>query len=246
LLDADPVIGGSGGYPGHGRPCSGYLVEADGYALLVDPGYGVATALSAGSWPRFDAVLISHAHPDHCADLNPILRAHAWADAPLPPLPVYALPGAVDAVLALDRAEVLAGSYALRDIEPGELTIGPFQILTAPLPHPRPNLGFRISIDGRSLVYTGDCGPSEALIRLADGADFLLAEASYAEVVPPEIIGSLSSAVDTGREAATAGVQRLVLTHLMPRTDEADALAAAARSFAGPISVARPGLVVDV
>jgi len=240
------VIGGSGGYPGHGRPCSGYLVEADGFAVLIDPGYGVATALSTGDGLTFDAVLVSHAHPDHCADLNPILRARAWADVPLPPLPVYALPGALDAVLALDRPEVLAGSYVLRDLEPGaDLSIGPFQVLTAPLPHPRPNLGFRISAGKRSLVYTGDCGPSDGLIQLADGADLLLAEASYAETVPPEVVGALSSAADIGREAAMAGVQRLVLTHLIPKTNEADAVAAAARHFAGPVVVARPGLVLE-
>ena len=240
------VIGGSGGVPGRGRPCSGYLVEADGFALLIDPGYGVATALSVEDAPPFHAVLVSHAHPDHCADLNPILRAHAWADRLLPPLPVHALAGALDAVLALDRPEVLAGSYALRDLEPGgALSIGPFQILTARLPHPRPNVGFRIGAGGRSLVYTGDCGPSEELIHLADGADLLLAEASYADAVPPELVGSLSCAADIGREAAAARVRRLVLTHLMPTTDEADAINAAARHFAGPISVARPGLVVE-
>jgi ribonuclease BN (tRNA processing enzyme) len=241
------VIGGSGGYPGRGRPCSGYLVEADRFALLIDPGYGVATALSVEAAPNFDAVLVSHAHPDHCADLNPILRARAWADDPLPPLPVHALPGALDAVLALDRPELLAGSYTLRYLElGGELTIGPFQILTASLPHPRPNVGFRISVGGRSLVYTGDCGPSEELIHLAQGADLLLAEASYAGPVPPEIVGSLSSAADVGREAGTGRVQRLVLTHLMPKTDEADAIAAAARYYTGPIAVARPGLVIEV
>jgi ribonuclease BN (tRNA processing enzyme) len=241
------VIGGSGGYPGHGRPCGGYLVEADGFAILIDPGYGVATALSADDTLTFNAVVVSHAHPDHCADLNSILRAHAWADPPLPPLPLYALAGALDAVLALDRPEVLAGSYALHPIEPGgELTIGPFQVLTAMLPHPRPNVGFRISAAGRSLVFTGDCGPSDELIGLAAGADVLLAEASYAETVPAEIIGALSSALDVGGEARTAGVQRLILTHLMPRTNEAEAIAAAASSFAGPISVARPGLVVEV
>jgi ribonuclease BN (tRNA processing enzyme) len=240
------VIGGSGGYPGRGRPCSGYIVEADGFALLIDPGYGVATALSIGDGLTFDAVLVSHAHPDHCADLNPILRARAWADRPLPPLPVHALPGALDAVLALDRPEVLADSYMLGDFEPGgELSIGPFQVLTAPLPHPRPNLGFRISVGGRSLVYTGDCGPSHELIQLADSANVLLAEASYAETVPSEIVGSLSSAADVGREAATGGVQRLVLTHLMPKTNEAEAVAAAARYFASAIAVARPGLIVE-
>ena len=46
------VIGGSGGYPGHGRPCSGYIVEADGFGLLIDPGYGVATALSVEKRPQ--------------------------------------------------------------------------------------------------------------------------------------------------------------------------------------------------
>jgi ribonuclease BN (tRNA processing enzyme) len=241
------VIGGSGGYPGRGQPCSGYLVEADAYTLLLDPGYGAAMALTIDDAPPFHAVLISHGHPDHCADLNPILRARAWSDVSLPPLPVYAPAGALDAVMALDRPEVVAGSYAIQELEPGsELSIGPFQVRTALLPHPRPNLGFRLTVGGRSLVYTGDCGPSEELVALADGADLLLAETSYAETVSPEIVGALSSAADVGREAARAGVKHLVLTHLMPRTDEAEAVAAAARSFTGPVSVARPGLVVDV
>jgi ribonuclease BN (tRNA processing enzyme) len=241
------VIGGSGGYPGRGRGCSGYIVAADGFGLLLDPGYGVATALSADDAPAFDAVLISHAHPDHCADLNPILRARAWADPPLPALPVYAPTGALDAVLALDRPEVLAGAYAVVDLQPGdEAAIGTFHVRTVTLPHPRPNLGLRISVAGRSLVYTGDCGPSDALIGLAENADVLLAEASYADSVPSELIGSLSSAADVGREAAAAAVRRLVLAHLMPTTDENDAIAAAAESFAGPILVARPGLVIEL
>ena len=100
-------------------------------------------------------------------------------------------------------------------------------------------------VGGRSLVHTGDCGPSDELIHLADGANLLLAEASYAGTVPPELIGSLSSAADVGREAATSGVQRLVLTHLMPNTNEADAVAAAVRYFGGPVTVARPSLVVE-
>ncbi len=216
-------------------------------ALLIDPGYGVATALSVEDGRNIDAVFVSHAHPDHCADLNPILRARVWADDPVPPLPIYALPGALDAVLALDRPELLAGSYVLHDLEPGgELSIGPFQVRSALLPHPRPNVGFHISVGRRALVYTGDCGPSDGLIHLAGGADLLLAEASYAETVPPEVVGSLSSAADVGREAAVAGVKRLVLTHLIPTTSDADAVAAAARSFAGPISVASPGLVFEV
>lgn len=241
------IIGGSGGYPGRGEACSGYLVEADGFALLLDPGYGVALALTTPGAPPFDAVLVSHAHPDHCADLNPILRARAWADDPLPPLPVYAPAGALDAVLALDRPEVVAGSFTLHDLEPGsQMIIGPFQVRSQSLPHPRPNLGFRLSAGGRAMVYTGDCGPSAELVQLAAGADLLLAEASYAETVPSEIVGALSSAADVGREAAAAKVGRLVLTHLMPRTDEEAARAAARSTFGGSIVVARPGLEVEI
>jgi ribonuclease BN (tRNA processing enzyme) len=98
------VLGGCGAWPDAGQACSGFLVEQDGFAVLVDAGYAVVprllSLLPAG---RLDAVLISHGHPDHCADLNPLLRARALGGEPLPPLPVYAPAGALDAVLALDR-----------------------------------------------------------------------------------------------------------------------------------------------
>jgi ribonuclease BN (tRNA processing enzyme) len=241
------VIGGCGAYPGAGQPCSGYLVEHDGFGLLIDPGYGVATALSAEGAPRFDAVLVSHGHPDHCADLNPLLRAQVLAPVPHGPLPVWAMPGSLDAVLALDRAEWLEGAIALNPFSAGDrFAIGPFEIETALLPHPRPNAGCRISAAGSVLVYTGDCGPSAELVRLAAGADVLLAEATFAHEVPEEVVGSLSSARDAGRQAAEAGVRRLVLTHLTPGTDPVAADAAARREFGGPVDVARPGLALPV
>jgi ribonuclease BN (tRNA processing enzyme) len=96
------------------------------------------------------------------------------------------------------------------------------------------------------LVYTGDCGPSGALVRLADKADLLLAEATFGDEVPEELVGSLSTAGDAGRQAAEAAVRRLVLTHLTPGTDPVAAAAAARREFGGPIDVARPGLCVLV
>jgi ribonuclease BN (tRNA processing enzyme) len=237
------VIGGCGAYPGDGQPCSGYLVEHDGFTLLVDPGYGVATALSRPDAPRFDAVLVSHGHPDHCADLNPLLRARVMAEPPAGPLPVHALPRSLDAVLALDRPEWLEGAIALRQFAAGDgLRIGPFEVASALLPHPRPNAGFRIVAGRASLAYTGDCGPSAAVVALAAGADVLLAEASYVDAVPEDLVGSLSSAVDAGRQAAEAAVNRLVLTHLIPGTDPSRAIDAAAGRFPGPIDVARPGL----
>ena len=240
------MIGGSGGYPGRGEPCSGYLVGADGFTILIDPGYGVAMALTTEDAPRFDAVLVSHGHPDHCADLNPAAD-RAWAEVARPPLPVFAPAGALDAVLALDRPEVVAGSHVIHELEPGErVTLGPFQVRTALLPHPRPNLGFRIGAGRGSLVYTGDSRPVGAADRTGRCDRPAPRGVPRTPTVPQEIVGMLSSAADVGREAALAGPRRLVLTHLMPGTDEAEAVAAAARSFDGPIAVARPGLDVDI
>src|ERR1700733_5782403 len=93
------VLGGCGAWPAAGQACSGYVVEHDGFRLLIDPGYATMPRLLH----EVDAVYVSHGHPDHCADLNPLLRARALRDDPPAALPVYALPGAVDAVLALDH-----------------------------------------------------------------------------------------------------------------------------------------------
>src|SRR5690606_33147063 len=124
--------------------------------------------------------LVSHGHPDHCADLNPLLRARVLREDHLPPaLPVYALPNATDAVLALDRPGMLAGAYVRHEFRPGDrLHIGPFTAETRLLPHSVPNAGFRLAAGGTVMAYTGDTGPSPEIVELARDADLLLAEAS--------------------------------------------------------------------
>lgn len=192
-------------------------------------------------------MFVSHRHPDHCADLNPLLRAWALRDDPAPPLPVYALPGALDAVLALDRPGMLAAAYRQHDLAPGgRLEIGPFQAQTYPLPHSAPNLGIRLAAGGRVLGYTGDTGPSPVVVELARGADLLLAEASFAGPVPEDLRETLTSAGQAGRQARQAGVGQLLLTHLMPGIDPAAARAAAEDGYGGGAGIATAGLVVDL
>ncbi|GKQ38829.1 MBL fold metallo-hydrolase [Streptomyces sp. A012304] len=239
------VLGGCGAWPTATQACSGYLVEHEGFRLLVDPGYATfPRLLRYGGADTVDAVLVSHGHPDHCADLNPLLRARALSDAPPPPLPLYAPPGALDAVLALDRPGMLAGAHHLREFTPGEgFEIGPFTVGTRLLPHFVPNAGLRIATPDAVLVYTGDTGPSEEIPRLAEGADIFLSEATYAHQVPEADAPYLLTARLAGRYAAQAGVGRLLLTHLWPDTAPATALAAAADSYAGPVAVATQDLV---
>jgi ribonuclease BN (tRNA processing enzyme) len=242
------VLGGCGAWPAAGQACSGYLVDHDGFRLLIDPGYAILPKLlEVIGADLIDAVLISHGHADHCADLNPLLRARVLHDDPAPPVAVYTLPSAIDRVLALDRPGMLDDAYTLHEFAAGEqLEIGPFRIETWPLPHSVPNAGTRVVVDGLTLAYTGDSGPSRDLRELAHGADLLLAEATFADHVPANSAAFLSSARQAGQLAAHASVKHLMLTHLMPDSDPAVAEQAARDGYVGPITVARPGTVFDL
>lgn len=234
------VLGSSGAFPTASNPCSGYLVELDGFRILLDAGYSTFRELLRHTTAEaLDAVLITHGHPDHCADLNPLLRARALGGGSPDALPLYSPPRALDAVLALDRPGMLDAALERREFSPGEtLHIGPFTVDTRLLPHWLPNAGLRLSGGGTALVYTGDTGPSASIVELSDGADILIADASYPEHVPPDAAEFLSSALEAGEYAAAAGAGQLILTHLMPGLPQAQALAAARRAYDGPIAVA--------
>jgi ribonuclease BN (tRNA processing enzyme) len=242
------VLGGCGAWPAAGQACSGFLVEHDGFRLLVDAGYAtMPRLLEHVAAPDLDAVFISHGHPDHCADLNPLLRARVLRDDPAPPLPVYALPGALDVVLALDSPRMMAGACTLHEFEAGHtLDIGPFQAMTRLLPHSRPNAGIRLDSGGTAIAYTGDSGPAPEIAVLARDAALLVAESSYIDQVPEDSLTTLSSARLSGQQAARAGAGQLLLTHLLPGTDTAAALVAANSEYDGDISVAMAGLVIDL
>ena len=242
------VLGACGAWPDAGQACSGYLVEHDGFRLLLDLGYAtVPRLLQQTGADSIDAVFVSHGHPDHCADLNPLLRARALRDDPPPALPIYALPGALDAVLALDRPGMLDSAYVVYEFAAGDhLSIGPFRAETRLLPHSVPNSGIRLAAESRVLAYTGDTGPSPEVVALARGADLLLAEATYVDQVPEDSRRHLSSARQAGLQAAEAGARHLLLTHLQPGTDPHAARAAAADGYDGRTDVATADLVEDI
>jgi ribonuclease BN (tRNA processing enzyme) len=243
------VLGGSGAFPVPDMGCSGYLVEEAGFRLLIDPGYGIAGELMRLlPATELDAVYVTHRHPDHCADLNPLLRARAMADEPAAtPLPIYAPPDALQVVLALDRPGMLDEAYELHEFGIGDAwELGPLRLETRELPHYVPNAAVRLSGSAGSIVYTGDGGPSPALVELAEGADLLVAEATHIDEPSPEVAGLLSDAGAVGRQAATARVGELMLTHLWPGDDPELAIQRAGQTYGGPICVARPGVTVEV
>jgi ribonuclease BN (tRNA processing enzyme) len=135
------VLGGCGVWPEADQACSGFLVEHEGFNLVMDLGYAtLPRLLGILGADSVDAVIFSRGNPDHCADLNPLLRARVLGEVASATLPVYTLPGALDAVLALDRPGMLSDGYSLCEFLGGDsLQVGPFTVESRPLPHFVPN-----------------------------------------------------------------------------------------------------------
>jgi ribonuclease BN (tRNA processing enzyme) len=112
--------------------------------------------------------------------------------------------------------------------------------------HPVPTFGVRLEVDGTSLVYSGDTGPTPALVELAQGADVLIAEASDPDV--PDRPGALHMCGrEAGEIAMQAHVGALLLTHLPPWADAQQTRADAVAAFPdGTVTLATAGMVVNV
>lgn len=240
------VIGCSGSFPGPDSPASSYLVEAEGFSLLLDIGNG-----ALGSLQRFhglydiDAICISHLHADHCLDLCGYWVARTYCPyGEQPKIPVHGPDGTADRMARAYDLELDPGMKETFDFETlrrGPYDIGPFRVTTALMNHPIEAYGFRIEHNGKALAYSGDTGESDALVDLARGADLFLCEASFLD--QPNLPSDLHlSGREAGEHAARADVGRLVLTHLVPWNDPVEVLAEAkASGFREKIDLAEVG-----
>ena len=74
------VLGKSPSWQDVGGACSGYLVQEEDFALLLDCGNGVFSKLRRFcDYVDVDAVLVSHLHADHFLDLVPFSYALTYA-----------------------------------------------------------------------------------------------------------------------------------------------------------------------
>lgn len=242
------VVGCSGSGPGPASAASCYLVEQDGFRLVLDLGNGAFGALQTYLDPAdVDALFLSHLHADHCLDVAPFVVWHRYSGRPREGLvPLYAPVGA-ERRLALAYDDAGAGITDVFDfipVGPGSFTIGPFEVALARTAHPVECYAIRLTAGGRSLVYTGDTGPCPEVIELARGADVLLAEAAHTEQpgLPPALH---LTGREAGEHAAAAGVGRLLLTHVPAWVDRIGQLVAASMVFP-ETELAQPGAVYDI
>ena len=244
------VLGCAGTFPGPDSPCSGYLVEHEGYRLVVDLGSGALGNLQRHcGLLDVDAVYVTHLHADHCIDLVAYAYARRYHPAGLPDvLPVYGPPGTRDRIYASFEEPPLDGLldvYDFRERGAGVLQLGPLTVTSGIVEHPVECHGLRVEAGGRTLAYSGDTARSTTLVELARDADLFLCEASWPSVPePPQ--GIHLTGREAGEHAAEAGARRLVLTHLMPFHDEQAMLAEAKEAYDGPLEMAHAGTAYTV
>jgi ribonuclease BN (tRNA processing enzyme) len=230
------VLGCSGSGPGPDSPASSYLLEHDGYRLLLDLGSGAFGALQRHADPaRIDAVVLSHLHPDHFIDLCPyvVYRLHGPAGR-LPTIPVLGPAGTHDRLaLAHDphNRGGLHDVFSFAAVTPGERELGPFRLRFARVDHPVETHAVRVEAGGRALTYSADTAPVDALVQLATGTDVLLCEASWTHEGPHPANLHMSGR-EAGEQAAKAGAGRLLVTHVPAWIDREAVGAEAAASFA--------------
>lgn len=242
------VIGCSGTLPGPASPASSYLVEHDGFRLLVDCGNGASGALqNYVKLGDLDAVFVSHLHADHCLDLTVLSYGRRYhPSGPFEPLPVHGPAGLQQRLCgAFDRwpTDSLEDVYTFHDVTEGRSKIGPFDVRTARMAHPVETYGIRLTAADRSITYSADTGPCEALVDLALDTDLLLCEAS--NLTGNEAPGLHMTAKEAGEHAGRARARRLILTHLVPWKDPMRALSEASSGYGGSIEVAKPGQTVQ-
>ncbi len=179
------VLGCSSAPPHEAWPAAGFLLEWEETAVLLDAGQGVIRRLQRLVDPtHLSAVVIGHMHADHFLDLVGLRYLFPWGEAAQDPLAVHLPPGGRDRLDALataisERPGFFDAAFDAREFQPDEpLRIGPFLVRFVRGRHYVPAWGVVVEApDGSRLGYTGDTGPSDAVVDGLRGVDLLLIEA---------------------------------------------------------------------
>ncbi|MCA9491521.1 MAG: MBL fold metallo-hydrolase [Myxococcales bacterium] len=241
------VLGSGTSVPDAARGPAGFLVEHGGVRWLADAGSGtLGRCARAGVDPRdLDGVVFSHHHPDHCADLVPLLFSMRVGPPPRTlDLPIVAGEGFGTFFSGLQGVygkwiQPGRGKAVLTELsrsEPAQHDLGGGLVLrTRPANHAAAALHLRFEAGGVSVTFSGDTGPSEALVELAQGTDLLVCECAGTDEHP--VRGHLSPK-DVAALVRGANPGAVWLTHLYPNVDPGEALRVVA-SAGRPVRHAR-------
>jgi len=245
------VLGSGTAVPVPDRFPAGYLVRNGSTNLMVDCGPGALRRLAqAGVSPKhLDALLLTHYHTDHCADVAALLFALRSPHlSPRPPLRIYGAPGLRRLVAKLTEAwpwlqprEGLV--LELIEVSPGTFDVGGVEVTAVPIRHTAQSLGYRLRGDTGALALSGDADTCDELVELARDCDVFVCDTATPD--GHKLEGHLTPGL-AGGYAQRANVRTLVLTHFYPDCDGVDLVAQAKATFDGDVRMAEDLLRIDI
>jgi ribonuclease BN (tRNA processing enzyme) len=243
-------LGTGTGIPQPGRVQSGFIVETrDESLLLFDSGAGVLSRLSESGYDPLavDAVILSHLHLDHVADVLPLLKSR-WLSGN-PSCTLFGPEGTRNWLDRLiDLYPYLRDRFDLRvtELKPGDnVRIGECSLSCAAGVHSVPSLAYRLEDKSCTLAYSGDTEPCADIMELAAGCDLLIHECSFPLDFPtdnhttPDMLAPFLENTD---------IRRLYLTHLYPHMQghETETLSYLRERFDGKVDIATDLLTIEI
>lgn len=180
--------------PARSGPALAIMVDGEPY--IVDAGPGVVRRAAAAAIPisKLDTGFITHLHSDHTLGL-PDLILSPWTLEREAPIRLYGPPGLKRMVKNIEAAWREDVRMRIDGLEPANVTgwraegteiksggavfeDGALKVEAIPVPHGdwKYAYGYKFSAYGKTIVVSGDAGPTEALIEAARGADILVHE----------------------------------------------------------------------
>ena len=236
------LIGYWGAYPEMNEATSCYLLEEGMTKILLDVGSGAMAKLQEYvGLAHLDAVIVSHVHHDHIADLGVLTYSRA-VDIALEhtdePLTIYAPESEMSEMAKYERKGTKIAAYRPEKA----LAVGPFHIEFKKTNHPVDCYAMRITSDGGdgALVYTADTAYMADFSSFAAEPHVMIAEASFFHGQNASSFGHMTS-TEAGKLAREAGAEELILSHLPHFGEHQQLVDEAKTQFSGTIRLASTG-----
>lgn len=241
------VIGCWAAYPKQNEACSGYLVEENETRVLLDCGHSVFSKLGQYTGiNNLDAVVISHYHPDHYADLYALshaVRSAIFRGIRKKPLPVF-MPGGNQIF------DYFAGKEELQVHEitdNGKDQAGDLKLEFFMAKHLVSGFSVKASSPQSSIFYSGDTTYNKNLVQSSVGADILLIETTMVAAEQEFAVNrghmSTRDVVAWGRASQP---QMLVATHFWEGYDPGQVEKELSALYSGNFVMAREGLRIEI
>jgi len=244
--DVEIFILGSGTcIPSPKRGAAGIVINIDDVPLLFDSGSGVLQKLAVVGidYQKLQHLFYTHTHPDHSADLIPILQAMRISPH-LKRIDDVFLYGPKQFSDFLDSLALAYGDWVIHadyEINITELSQSQLQfpfgtITTSPMQHSNYSIGFRLETTcHKKIVYSGDTDYCDNIIQLAADSDVLILECSFPDEL--KMNGHLTPTL-AATIAAESGCNHLLLTHLYPACENIDIMSICRKIYSGNITIA--------